>query len=259
MANLNANEAVFKLLTDQSLESYEQKEVRDKIDIQGNQPVYPTLLINGDGTMEGYMLDQIPDEWRDASTWNGDPLNEKSGLRIGDGVTSIGSYAFNYWNSNDQPLVIPDSTTGIGNFSFNYWISNNKPLVIPDSITSIGSYAFYNWMSNTQPLVIPDSVTNIGSSAFYFWSSNNYPLVIPDSVTGIGSRAFSFWTSNNQPIYIACNNSALAVLGETFISKGSTPAIYVLSGKGFTLGVQNFQGLANVDIQLWTSYPNLMP
>jgi hypothetical protein len=25
------------------------------------------------------------------------------------------------------------------------------------------------------------------------------------------------------------------------------------------LGVQNFQGLTNVDIQLWTSYPDLMP
>jgi len=179
-------------------------------------------------------------------------------LVIGDNVTSIGESAFGSWTSNDQPLVIGDSVVSIGSSAFSYWTANNQPLVIPDSVTSIGSSAFYYWTANNQPLVIPDSVTSIGSSAFPGWSANNQPLVIPDSVTDIGSVAFGYWSSNNQPLHIACPASAFSGT-DIFKGKGTTPAIYVLADKGFTLGVQNFQGLTNVDIQLWTSYPDLMP
>ena len=129
-------------------------------------------------------------------------FENESGIIIPNSVTSIGTYAFYYWTSNNQPLVIPNSVTSIGNQAFQYWTSNNKPLVIPDSVTSIGSYAFNGWTSNNQPLVIPDSVTSIGSYAFADWQSNNQPLVIPNSITSIEQYAFDNWSSNNHPLVI---------------------------------------------------------
>ncbi len=120
-------------------------------------------------------------------------FENESGIIIPNSVTSIGSYAFRYWNSNNQPLVIPNSVTSIGEDAFYNWAANNQPLVIPNSVTSIGSYAFGYWQENNQPLTIPNSVIEIGSSAFRGWTSNNQPLVIPNSVTSIGTTAFYNW------------------------------------------------------------------
>ena len=122
------------------------------------------------------------------------PNGEIEGVIIPEGVMSIGSSAFGYWQSNNQPLVIPESVTIIGSNAFDDWTSNNQQLVIPDSVTSIGTTAFRRWNSNNQPLVIPDSVTSIGSGAFWGWTSNNHPLVIPNSVTEIGFGAFYNWS-----------------------------------------------------------------
>ena len=64
---------------------------------------------------------------------------------IGNGVTSIGGYAF--WDFS-----------GLTN------------ITIPDSVTSIGSYAF-SYCSSLASITIPDSVTSIGHSAFSYCSS----------------------------------------------------------------------------------------
>ncbi len=122
------------------------------------------------------------------------PNGETEGVIIPHGVTSIGSWTFDSWTSNNQPLVIPNSVTNIDSGAFFDWSSNNHPLIIPNGVTSIGDYAFYGWSSNNQPLVIPNSVTSIGAQAFYYWSSNNHPLVIPNSVTSIGDYAFCGWS-----------------------------------------------------------------
>jgi hypothetical protein len=130
------------------LASQTKTEARSKI---GVQTFLPTLLIKSDASTEAYMYDEIPGDEFSADDY--------PGLRIGDSVTSIGSYAFAYWSTNNAPLVIPDNVTSIGAVAFRDWSSNNHPLVIGDSVTSIGTGAFFNWGSNNHPIVIPDSVT----------------------------------------------------------------------------------------------------
>ena len=120
-------------------------------------------------------------------------FENESGIIISNSVASIGNYAFENWESNNQPLIIPNSVTSIGYRAFYNWSSNNQPLIIPNSVTSISDYAFYGWTSNDQPLVIPNSVTSIGNYAFENWESNNQPLIIPNSVTSIGQYVFSNW------------------------------------------------------------------
>ena len=57
-----------------------------------------------------------------------------------EGVTSIGDYAFAFYDSLTS-VVIPDSVTSIGNYAF-YYCDSLTSVLIPNSVTSIGSNAF---------------------------------------------------------------------------------------------------------------------
>ena len=129
------------------------------------------------------------------------PNGETEGVIIPQGVTTIGNYAFRYWQSNNQPLVIPNSVTEIGFFAFSGWTSNNQPLIIPNSVTNIGGNAFGGWTLNNQPLTIPNSVASIGSYVFYDWPEVPYveiQAITPPSLAS--SDAFD--GQNNAPIYV---------------------------------------------------------
>jgi hypothetical protein len=106
--------------------------------------------------------------------------SDLTNVTIGDGVISIGNYAFSgtsflYVNSTVEyfacPLTsvtIPNSVTTIGNYAF-YGCSALTNVTIGGGVTSIGNYAFsgelYRWCPLTS-VTIPNSVTNIGDYAF---------------------------------------------------------------------------------------------
>lgn len=161
-----------------------------------------TLTISGTGEMEDY-------DSQDSVPWYNFHNNLKK-VDIGEGITSIGSYAF-YFCGNLGDISIPDSITSIGSYAF-YSCDHLTSLVIPDSVNSIGSGAFrgcFRLTNITIPpniteipkevflgcngltnITIPDGVSSIGGAAF----SGCYGLTsitIPDSVNSIGSSAFS--------------------------------------------------------------------
>ena len=128
-------------------------------------------------------------------------------VTIGDGITSIGDYAF-YSCRGLTELTLPNSVTSIGN---------------PNSVTSIGNSAFggcsglekitvdggnkrYDSRDNCNSIietgtntlivgcknsVIPNSVTSIGDGAFRGCSGLT-ELILPNSVTSIGGYAFAY-------------------------------------------------------------------
>ena len=83
-------------------------------------------------------------------------------VTIGDGVTSIGSYAFRY--TDIAEIVIPDSVGSIGSYAFADCASLDT-VDLGEGVTSIGSYAFMDCTSLTE-IVVPESVTSIGEGAF---------------------------------------------------------------------------------------------
>ena len=107
---------------------------------------------------------------------------------IGDGVTSIGIYAFTDCYSLAS-IIIPDGVASIGNSAFTYCYSLSS-IIIPDGVASIGNSAFSGCYSLAS-ITIPDGVTSIKESVFrYCYSFAN--VTIPDGVTSIDSYAFQY-------------------------------------------------------------------
>ena len=107
-------------------------------------------------------------------------------VTIGDGITSIGSYAF-HGCSGLTELTLPSSVTSIGESAFE-GCRGLTELTLPNSITSIGNFAFKGCIGLTK-LTLPNSLVSIGAWAFYGCSSMA-ELTLSNSLTEIGKYAF---------------------------------------------------------------------
>ena len=150
------------------------------------------------------------------------PYSGNCSLLIGDGITSIGEYAF-YDSDCLASVTIPDSVTSIGLRAFQScdnltsvhisdiaaWCAINfgteanpltyahnlylndvlvTDLTIPDSVTSISGYAFQGCTSLSS-VTIGNGVTSIGGAAFQSCSGLT-SVTISNSVTSLGNGVF---------------------------------------------------------------------
>ena len=143
-------------------------------------------------------------------------MSNLKSINIPDGVTSIGSSAFNGC-SGLQKVIVPNidikkwCSIKFGSSSANplyyahhlYSDENTEitKLVIPDGVTSIGDYAF-SGCSGLTSVIIPNSVTSIGSEAFYNTSIKS--LTIGTDIQTMESNALRgidkvIWLSNTPP------------------------------------------------------------
>ena len=107
-------------------------------------------------------------------------------VRIPDGVTEIGDYAF-YNCTGLTGVSIPSSVTTIGKNAF-YNCKNLISVDIPSGVKSIGANAFAN-CSSLDNVTIPMGVKSIEQGTFDS-CSNLTRVMIPSSVTNIGQIAF---------------------------------------------------------------------
>lgn len=112
--------------------------------------------------------------------------NEIESVTIGDGITSIGDWAF-FECTALTSVTIPGGVTVIGDHAFG--CTGLTAVDIPAGVTSIENDAFMS-CSALETVTIPNSVTSIGEGVFYECTLLE-TIVIPDSVTTMGYSVFS--------------------------------------------------------------------
>ena len=188
-----------------------------------------TLEISGTGDMTYYSYNNRP--WEDSE----DLITT---VNIGNGVTSIGDYAF-YSFDKLAKVSIPYGVTKIGNDAFEICRELSE-INLPSSLTVIGSYAF-RCCSNIQSIIIPDGVVSIGRSAFSSCASLT-SLTISNGVTNIGDSAFSSCTGLTS---LTIPNSVTSIGSSAFESCTGLTSITISNGVT-SIGDRAFYGCSNI-------------
>ena len=177
------------------------------------------LTISGTGDMKDFTNDSVP--WKN----NRNDINE---VRISQGVTSIGNFAF-YSCSNITSITIPNSVTSIGDGAF-VFCPKLASVTIPNSVTRIGLCAFM-YCSKLTSITLPNSITCIDLATFSGCTSLT-SIYIPNNVTRIGEDAFQN-CSNLASINIP--KSVTRIDGNAFESCNNLTAL-ILNAKPDVLG-----------------------
>ncbi len=155
---------------------------------------------------------------------NGDDYAGLKTLVLGEGVTSIGKYAFMNCSSLTT-VTIGSGVTSIGNSAFS-GCSSLASITIPNSVTSIGNFAFFDCKGLTS-VTIPSSVTSIGRYAFWSCSGLASVIIWAPSLTNYGSNAFND-CDNLTAIYVPTEAAVTAyrtgwsAYTEKFVAMGNT-------------------------------------
>ncbi len=144
------------------------------------------LEISGTGPMWDYHF--FEDESCSDAPWNAHASKLKA-LKLNEGLTTIGQYAFCVCRGFTGSLTIPDSVKVIGNYAFSGCSGFSGSLVMSNGVTTIG-FAAFSGCSFTGCLSIPASVSTIAGEAFYNCSGFRGHLSISDGVSAIGYQAF---------------------------------------------------------------------
>lgn len=219
-----------------------------------------SLFISGIGNMTNFYYD-IEDETA-LTPWS-DFNDNIENIYIGEGVTSIGKYAF-YGCENLVYVEIPNSVTSIGRGAFFNCISLEN-IDIPESVISIGKKAFYNCESLTQislpsrikiiedevfagcvyleSIDLPNGLKSIGEYAFYNCLELKN-IIIPNSVIIINENAFCACISLEEidiPANVKCIQyvafsecigvTSVKINGKTFIGENAFFDIGSVVGK----------------------------
>lgn len=148
-----------------------------------------TLRISGTGGMDDYVqVRREPD--KDGKTRYGSsaPWSENEGITrvvVGEGVTSIGAYAFE--GCGMKEVSLPATLTVVGQSAFEY-CEKLETVELPDTVTEIGMFAF-NGCTGLTGIRLPASLASVAAAAFDTCTALT-EIVLPEGVTDIGMYAF---------------------------------------------------------------------
>ena len=121
----------------------------------------------------------------EAFYWCGNLVGE---LIIPDQITIINEQAF--MQTGFTSIKFPEGLTTIGTGAFEQCLSLEGELQLPSTLKEIGDYAFEACWGITGDLTIPEGVTTIGKRAFLDCILIDGNLTLPSTITTIGERAF---------------------------------------------------------------------
>lgn len=147
------------------------------------------LELTGSGAMEDfdYLERHNPGAYESTAPWfDYHPKYEFTSVKVGDGITNVGSNAFRDCDSLTSVSIGSDVVT-IGEYAFNNCMEL-RSVALPDSVRTVGEGAFGFCMAMAT-LDLGSGITTIGDYAFERCDVLT-ELVIPNSVTSLGRSAF---------------------------------------------------------------------
>ena len=144
-----------------------------------------TLTVSGTGSMTNYVRDSHNVS---NAPWAAERANIKK-IVVGNGVTSIGKYAFERCYEATS-VVLPTTLKTIGQYSF-YGCSKLTSVVIPKGVTTIGAYAF-EYCKSLVSVTGGAGVQVIGSYAFYDCKKLKTVKITSKTLKQIGGFAFGY-------------------------------------------------------------------
>lgn len=140
---------------------------------------------------------------------------------IGEGVTTVGAYAF-YLNGMVEEVTVPDSLTRVGDSAFSN-CSALREFRLPEGLTQIGSSAFYK-CENLRGVKLPASLTSLSSFAFSGCKCLT-EIELPAGLAVLGEHAFG--DTGISAIEVAPENPAyMEKDGVLFNKTGTTLLCY---------------------------------
>lgn len=162
-----------------------------------------TLTISGSGAISNFSADSLP-KWNDYNS----SINT---IIIGQGVTSVGDYAF--YQSNALSIYIADSVTSIGDYAFAK--SQLLSVTIPGKVTTIGKDAFFE-CQNLVSATVSEGVKSIGDEAFRGCTSLTH-IDFPSTITSVGAGAFMDCKKMTRVRFAP--GSAVVTMGDNLFSR----------------------------------------
>ena len=181
--------------------------------------------------------------WGDNISWS---INGGLLYISGEGAMTDFTYGQNKawlnYRSNIVSAVIGEGVTSIGRYAFS-GCTKMRNVTIPESIRSIGLEAFYNCRS-LENVTIPEGVENIGANAFMYCHGLTN-VTIPASVKNIYGRPFA-GCSNLTEIKVSSDNLAFCDEDGILYSKDMRDFYQFPAGKGGDFAIpESVQRIAN--------------
>lgn len=123
---------------------------------------------------------------------------------IGNGVSSLGDYAF-YYCKKMTNISISNTVTRIGDSTFQSTALSR--ISFPDSLRTIDSFAFYNCSSLTE-VTIPANITNIESYAFDICTGLRSITVASGNANYCSENGVLYNKSKTELLRYPCNSGA---------------------------------------------------
>ena len=192
-----------------------------------------TLEISGTGDMYDYKRGETTG-WKKY-----DEQQKIKRLKINEGVTSIGNWAFAHCENIKGDLFFPESLKKIGDKCFVRCYGFDGKIKFGSKLEFIGEDTFYYCNNLTGDLFIPDSVTHISLGAFNRCEKLDGQLHISNKLTVINHGVFGYCAKLSGIVKMP--DSIQTIEGSAFSNCSSITGI-IFSKNLKSIGTQAFSG-----------------